>query len=107
MPKIHGLLVDQQTRCQHYHQKEDVVAIKFKCCQKYYPCYQCHEVCEEHSMKQWDRDDVEQVAVFCGMCKTEMTINAYLSSSQCPYCQASFNPGCAKHYNKYFTTSQT
>ena len=29
----------------------DVIAIKFKCCNKYYPCYKCHEEHESHAIK--------------------------------------------------------
>ena len=36
MFKIYGLTVDNQTRCQHYHSVLDIIAIKFKCCDKFY-----------------------------------------------------------------------
>ena len=42
MLKVYGSLVDNETRCIHYHTFLDIIAIKFKCCEKYYPCYQCH-----------------------------------------------------------------
>ncbi len=39
MPKVYGSLIDTETRCRHYFTEEDIIAIKFKCCNKYYPCY--------------------------------------------------------------------
>ena len=35
-----GVAIDAQTRCAHYHSELDRIAIKFKCCQAYYACYQ-------------------------------------------------------------------
>lgn len=42
IPKIYGATIDNETRCTHYHTPLDIIAIKFKCCDKYYPCYKCH-----------------------------------------------------------------
>jgi uncharacterized CHY-type Zn-finger protein len=43
------------------------------------------------------------MAVLCGNCGNEMTINTYLSSNnRCPSCQAAFNPNCSLHYHLYF-----
>lgn len=36
MPKVYGSLIDTETRCRHYFTEEDIIAIKFKCCNKYY-----------------------------------------------------------------------
>ncbi|MBM7675956.1 CHY zinc finger protein [Gracilibacillus alcaliphilus] len=102
MPTIYGLTVDEETRCEHYHQTEDVIAIKFKCCSKYYPCYKCHQACADHSMKRWGKHEFDQYAILCGVCKTELTIYQYLNSNKCPACAAPFNPGCANHYHLYF-----
>lgn len=33
---VHGISVDDKTRCEHYHSLLDIIAIKFKCCGKYY-----------------------------------------------------------------------
>ena len=41
--KIYGLLVDNESRCQHYHTELDIVALKCFDCLKYYACYQCHD----------------------------------------------------------------
>ncbi len=40
--KIFGSRIDSNTRCKHWNSKLDIIAIKFACCQKYYPCYLCH-----------------------------------------------------------------
>ncbi|MHC3838446.1 CHY zinc finger protein, partial [Streptococcus thermophilus] len=34
--KIYGLLVDNESRCQHYHTDLDIVALKCFDCLKYY-----------------------------------------------------------------------
>lgn len=100
---IHGQLVDDNTRCVHYHSSLDIIAIKFKCCREYYPCYQCHEETADHAALRWERDERGTKAIFCGVCKNELTIEEYLQSrNQCLYCNASFNPNCSKHYHLYF-----
>jgi len=98
-----GKIVDNYTRCIHYHSDLDVIAIKFKCCKEYYPCYKCHEEESDHEYKAWRKNEFDTRAVLCGVCKNEMTIHEYLASgNQCPYCGAAFNPGCSKHYHLYF-----
>lgn len=47
-PEVYGVNVDLQTRCAHYHQDIDVIAIKHYCCGKYYPCHLCHEETAGH-----------------------------------------------------------
>ena len=63
MPKVYGSLVDNETRCTHYHTFLDVIAIKFKCCNKYYPCYQCHEEHETHPIKRWSEQEFDEKAI--------------------------------------------
>ncbi|MEQ9413327.1 MAG: CHY zinc finger protein, partial [Cyclobacteriaceae bacterium] len=63
--KIRGKIIDQETRCVHYHSPNDVIAIKFKCCQQYYPCYQCHEEDVDHSPEVWASSDFDRKAVWC------------------------------------------
>ena len=46
--QVHGKTTDDATRCVHYHSQQDIVAIKFKCCGRFYPCFQCHAECETH-----------------------------------------------------------
>ena len=55
--KVYGKLVDDETRCEHYYSPLDIIAIKFKCCDKYYPCYQCHEEIAGHPSKVWNKDE--------------------------------------------------
>jgi len=101
--KVYGKLVDGETRCEHYHSQLDIIAIKFKCCEKYYPCYQCHEETADHPAQTWTRDEWDTQAILCGACKTELTINEYMrSGNYCPNCKAAFNPNCSKHYHLYF-----
>ena len=38
----------------------DVIAIKFKCCNKYYPCYKCHEEHESHAIKRWTEKEFDK-----------------------------------------------
>ncbi len=100
---IHGQLVDGNTRCIHYHSALDIIAIKFKCCEEYYPCYQCHEEKADHPAHPWNKDEYETKAILCGVCKNELTIEQYMQSgNQCIYCNASFNPNCSRHYHLYF-----
>lgn len=100
--KIKGLLVDEQTRCEHYHTELDIIAIKFKCCDTFYPCYQCHEAFENHPTEHWKPCEFEEKAILCGKCKELLSINEYLGTNICPNCKASFNPKCANHYDLYF-----
>ncbi len=104
---IFGKPVDQQTRCVHWHSQLDVIAIKFKCCEKYYPCFSCHEETADHKPEVWPRAEFDSKAILCGVCGTELTINEYMGSDNtCPKCQAAFNPGCSKHYHLYFETEE-
>ena len=100
---VHGKPIDDATRCVHYHSPLDVIAIKFKCCGKYYPCYQCHEEEAGHKAQTWKIDEWDTPAVLCGLCKTELSIEQYMHSrNHCPHCRAAFNPNCSKHYDLYF-----
>ena len=101
--KVYGKLVDGETRCEHYDSPLDIIAIKFKCCDNYYPCYQCHEETADHPAKVWNKDDWDTKGILCGVCKYELTINEYMKSNdQCPNCRSAFNPNCSKHYHLYF-----
>jgi len=101
--KVFGKAIDNNTRCEHYHSPADIIAIKFKCCGKYYPCYDCHAETAGHTAQTWNKEEWDIKAILCGNCKTELTINEYmLSENQCPVCKALFNPNCSKHYHLYF-----
>ncbi|TFB22775.1 hypothetical protein E3U55_05940 [Filobacillus milosensis] len=103
--EVKGQVIDSQTRCEHYHTDRDIIAIKFKCCNTYYPCYQCHEEEAGHSIERWKAEEYNQKAILCGSCVTELTIEDYLkSNNKCPNCEALFNPGCQLHYHLYFET---
>ncbi|GHB49992.1 hypothetical protein GCM10008106_33460 [Mongoliitalea lutea] len=87
----------------HWHSALDVIAIKFKCCDKYYPCFSCHEEEADHKYEVWPKDAFDQKAILCGVCGHELTIQEYMdSNNSCPKCEANFNPGCSNHYHLYF-----
>jgi uncharacterized CHY-type Zn-finger protein len=102
---LRGVAVDTETRCTHWDTAVDVVALRFACCEFYYPCYQCHESTADHGTVQWPRERFDEPAVFCGVCFETFTPRAYLDSADsCPECGASFNPGCRDHLDLYFET---
>jgi uncharacterized CHY-type Zn-finger protein len=104
-PTIHGVDLDAQTRCRHYHGPTDIIAIKMKCCGKYYACKVCHEEQAAHAIEVWPKKEWSTRAILCGQCGTELTIDDYLASnSRCPRCDAHFNPRCSNHYHFYFET---
>ena len=103
MIEVKGKLIDDETRCEHYHSPLDIIAIKFKCCNEYYPCYQCHEETTDHEAIAWKKEEWNTKAILCGVCKTELTINEYFNSNNhCSHCNAAFNPNCSRHYHLYF-----
>jgi uncharacterized CHY-type Zn-finger protein len=101
--KIYGKLIDDNTRCTHYHSVEDIIAIKLKCCNKYYACIECHNELEEHEAIVWDKNEFETLAIICGNCSSEISIKNYFDcDNQCPSCKSLFNPKCINHYHLYF-----
>ncbi|UCZ53890.1 hypothetical protein LGQ02_03650 [Bacillus shivajii] len=101
--KVRGIDVDNETRCTHYDSEIDRIAIKFKCCNTYYPCYSCHAELTTHTPKKWSQNEFDEKAILCGACGTELSINEYMNSgATCPNCEAEFNPKCANHYHLYF-----
>jgi uncharacterized CHY-type Zn-finger protein len=99
----YGKPVDDETRCVHYSSPRDVIAIKFACCDRYYPCHACHEETADHPAIPRPKHRFHEKAVLCGVCKTELSVNEYLSCGyRCPACGADFNPGCARHLRLYF-----
>jgi uncharacterized CHY-type Zn-finger protein len=102
---VYGKPIDNQTRCTHWHSSLDIIAIKFKCCGKYYPCYSCHEETTDHEAIVWPVYEFDQKAILCGVCGTELAIKDYMGCNNvCPKCTSLFNPGCRKHYHLYFET---
>ena len=101
--EVAGVDVDAQTRCRHYHSEADIVAIRFPCCDTYYPCHLCHAEVASHPPAVWKRERFGERAVLCGACGAELAIAEYLRShAACPVCGARFNPGCAAHRHLYF-----
>jgi len=113
-PQVHGAVVDDQTRCTHWHGPDDVIAIKFWCCGAFYPCASCHEESAGHPIQRWPAAEWDQPAILCGVCGDVLTINTYLNSylstylntcsdgTRCPSCSATFNERCALHHQLYF-----
>ncbi len=100
---VKGKLVNDRTGCKHYYSSADVIAIKFKCCKDYYPCYYCHQEVADHESKKWEKNELHTKAILCGVCKSEMTIEQYLTCNyQCPFCHTQFNPNCSRHNHLYF-----
>jgi len=101
---VKGKVIDNQTRCSHYHTDLDIIAIKFKCCDTYYPCYSCHAETTDHKALTWEVSERDEKAILCGVCGHQLTVQEYMDSNNtCPLCQSSFNPNCKKHYDLYFT----
>ena len=103
-PSVLGPVVDDMTRCVHYQTAVDIVAIKFACCDEYYPCHLCHAETADHAARQWRLTEREHEAVLCGACKTELTIASYLATNECPSCGSPFNERCRLHAHLYFET---
>jgi uncharacterized CHY-type Zn-finger protein len=100
-------VLDDETRCAHWNGPTDVIAIRFKCCDRYYPCFSCHEEAETHDAARWERAEFGEPGVLCGVCHTELTIADYLAGGfTCPSCGAGFNPGCALHHHLYFALDE-
>ncbi|WP_115864728.1 CHY zinc finger protein [Halorussus litoreus] len=100
--QVRGVEVDAETRCAHYDTERDVVALKFACCDAYYPCFRCHEAVEDHDPERLSVESSAS-AVLCGACGAELTPREFVNGDhECPDCGAAFNPGCADHYERYF-----
>ena len=76
---VSGNVIDSETRCAHYHTELDIIAIKFYCCDTYFPCFQCHEEAGCGNAKVWPIERFDEKAVLCGCCGHELTINEYLA----------------------------
>jgi uncharacterized CHY-type Zn-finger protein len=101
--EVFGQDVDHQTGCSHWHSDLDIIAIKFKCCSRWYPCFDCHTAIADHEPMVWPAREFDENAVLCGSCGSQLTIHEYLDcESTCPSCEAQFNPGCSNHYHLYF-----
>ncbi len=103
--RVYGSTVDDATRCIHYSTVKDIVAIRFRCCDRYYPCFECHSEGESHPAEQWPVADFDRLAILCGNCHTELTISAYRAADECATCHAAFNERCRLHAHLYFDVS--
>jgi len=100
---LRGVAVDGETRCAHYASPVDVVAMRFGCCETYFPCFRCHEATTDHEARPWPGDRFDEPAVLCGACRSELSVTEYRSADEeCPACGAAFNPDCRGHYDRYF-----
>lgn len=102
--EVKGVDIDPETRCAHYNSDVDIIAIKFRCCGDWYPCFECHAAVAGHDPEVWPTSERAERAVLCGACGNELTIEEYMASgSQCTSCSREFNPKCANHYHLYFS----
>jgi uncharacterized CHY-type Zn-finger protein len=98
-----GIAVDPETRCAHWDDDVDVVALRFGCCETFSPCDACHAETADHDPQPWPRDRFDEPAVLCGVCGSTLTARRYLDGDDvCPECGAAFNPGCRRHRDRYF-----
>jgi uncharacterized CHY-type Zn-finger protein len=104
---LRGVEVGPETRCAHWDSELDVIALRFGCCETYYPCFQCHEAVADHDPTVWPRERFDDPAVLCGVCRETLTAAQYLAGGEsCPHCGAAFNPGCQAHRDRYFELAE-
>src|SRR4029077_16763018 len=86
---VRGVDLDSQTRCAHYRSLLDVIAIRMKCCDRYFACKDCHDALADHPIEVWPRTQWDKAAVLCGVCGRELTIaESMVSKYECPACHA-------------------
>lgn len=103
---VRGVDVGPETRCRHYGSERDVIAIRFPCCETFYPCFECHAAVADHDPVRWGAADGDAPAVLCGVCGSVLTVEEYVDcADRCPDCGAGFNPGCRTHYDRYFAAA--
>lgn len=93
---IHGVDVDSEGRCKHWHSERDVVANTCGTCGKLWACSLCHEELTDHAFGAVDK---QLPSVVCGVCGRRMTFDEY--GAACPGCGHPFNPGCKLHEGTY------
>lgn len=99
---IRGAVVDDETRCAHWHGDDDVLAILFPCCRAWYPCRTCHDEHAGHEAVLWRADQTETRALLCGRCGGTLSIRRYRAAGACEACGMRFNEGCRLHHHLYF-----
>ncbi|WP_144796486.1 CHY zinc finger protein [Halorubrum depositum] len=75
---LRGVAVDPETRCAHWDDPVDVIALRFGCCEAYYPCDACHDAAADHPAEPWPRDRFDEPAVLCGVCRATLSAREYL-----------------------------
>lgn len=100
--RVHGAVVDDNTRCVHYNGPTDIIAIRFRCCGRFYPCFQCHAEAETHPATRWAPTEWAERVILCGACGHTLSIDEYRGVSGCPACGSAFNDGCRLHAHLYF-----
>lgn len=103
--RVHGRTIDDQTRCVHYGTVLDVIALRFVCCGRFYPCHLCHEEAAGHPALPWPHDRRDEGVVLCGVCGAQLGVDEYRAVTACPTCDAPFNPGCHLHDALYFESA--
>jgi uncharacterized CHY-type Zn-finger protein len=100
--RVWGKTIDDETRCVHYGTALDVIALRFVCCDRFYPCHLCHEETAGHPALPWPAARSDEGVVLCGVCGTLLGVDEYRLVTACPHCAAPFNPGCHLHDALYF-----
>ena len=101
--KVYGIEVDSETRCNHYRTNVDIIAIRFACCDRFYPCFECHSETSDHAAIAWPKRRFGEPVVLCGACGHLLSVLEYLAAEHvCPQCHSNFNPGCLNHRRLYF-----
>ena len=101
--EVHGVDVDPETRCAHWRSPLDIIAIQFKCCGRWYPCFDCHSELADHPAHVWPKAEFGERAILCGACGVKLSVDEYSAcNSVCPSCTSAFNPGCIRHFDLYF-----
>jgi len=75
---LRGVGVDPETRCAHWDSAVDVIALRFGCCETYYPCDACHDAATDHAAEPWPRARFDEPAVLCGACGATLSAREYL-----------------------------
>jgi uncharacterized CHY-type Zn-finger protein len=85
-PDVYGPTVDEHTRCVHYATELDIIAIRFACCDRYYPLPLCAipRLTDHPARTVATRASGTSPPSCARMCWTELTID--------PLCQAGCEP---------------
>ena len=62
---LRGIDIDAETRRAHWDDQVDVIALRFACCDAYYPGVSCHEAATDHDPVGWPRDRLSLAGGLC------------------------------------------